>query len=331
MIGIVVDGFGISHEPVLSFLSRARPRFTVVLNEKEKLANPAQQFTQVIFRNVNDDNLFNDPAFDAKHFTHNLAFGLTANVGLYLGNEPGDHNLPLLIEKTCDAMEVCIELNRSAFLFNFAVFHPPDSFYEVLRNHERFNRLYSRGNFWICGHEYFPSTIAQGLQDGAILRPLWFRLAQHYRIAFSEWGYARGYAPHAGWQGRISEDEYIRQLEIYVNNPDFKQHKFPFTVFIWNQWHDFEIMNAIKFQEKMIQLNKESIDMYKLTHLSWFIWNYRSGRGTQFSKLGSIDIRTTPIELLDLQAGWYKVNIPSQGISGVYMSQYGGEVGFTKV
>lgn len=328
-VGIVADGFGISHQPTLDFLNKSRSNFSVIINEKEKLANPATMFTRSVFRNVNDDNVFNDPAFDARHFVHNLAFGLHPAVALHLGNEPGYSKT--LIDKTCDGMETCLELNRTAYLFNFAVFHPSDQFYEDIINHERFNTLYHRGNFWICGHEYFSGTIAQGISDGAILRPLWFRLAQQFRVAFTEWGYAKGYDPHAGWKGRISEDEYISQLEIYVHNPDFKRHNFPLAIFSWHNWHDFGIMDSKAIQDAIVRLNIESdAEMHYLTHLTAKAWNYRMGRGTQFPKLGSIDITTTPVELLDLQGGWYKVNIPSKNVHNVYISQFGGEVGFKK-
>lgn len=333
-VSIIMDGFGASHDPMLSFLNRARPDSSIVINEKEKLCNVAAQFTKPFFRNVNDDNLFNRHDFNAREWTHDLAWGLVPKCGLYLGNEPGYS--PTLIEKTCDAMEVCIELNRSAYLFNFAVFHPPDFFYDDLRNHARFNDLYSRGDFFICWHDYYPTTIAQGVSDGAILRPLWFRLAQHYQCAVTEWGYAANYDPHAGWFGRVSEVEYISQLNLYINNPDFKRHNFPIHVFIWNPWHDFEVMYARQFQDNIVQLNTGETDMLRVVApRPGMKFHLRMGKGTQFPSLGIVDLDNMPVQLLEfLDDEFYKLYVPALDKTG-FMYQSGnaslGKLGLRKI
>lgn len=342
MIGIVVDGFGESHAPILQFIHDAKPQFCVILNEKEKLANPASSLTEVCFRWKgtpgweNDDDLFNDPDFDGYGYAHWLAAGLAPGVGLYGGNEPG-YSLRL-IENTCDFMQGCIDLGRPGYLFNFAVFHPPDQFFEDITHHARFNNLYSRGVFFICGHEYFPSSVAQGLQDGAILRPLWFNLAARYRVRFTEWGYARNYDPHAGHVGNMGEAEYISQLEIYVRNPDRQRHGFPFTVFMWNVWNGFEIKNSEDFKRAIIRLNAESggEEMYRLTHKPGITnFHVRTGKGTQFPSLGVINLDTTDVELLSFAAdGYYEINVPSRNIRGwIYQSGNPnlGALGFRRV
>lgn len=319
-VSIIIDGFGISHDKPLAFLERARPLHTIILNEREKLANPAQEFTQVFFRNVNDDNRFNDPNFDARAFTRELFWGLHPKIGGYLGNEPGYS--PTLIEKTCDGMEVCIEQNRPAYLFNFSVFHPSDQFLQDIKDHARFNHLFSSGTFWICGHDYFDESIAQGIQDGAILRPLWFNLEREgYPAAFSEWGYAHQYGAHSGWKRYISQDHYIQQLKVYVNNPDFKRHNFPVHVFMWNVWHDFEVGQALDFQQAVIELNNQKArdDMHIIVGTrAGMRFHVRAGKGTQFSSLGVLDLDNTPVSVLDYDAvnGFYRVHVPSMQITG---------------
>jgi len=341
-ISIIVDGFGISHDKPLAFYSSAHPRHSIVLNEREKLANAAQALTQVFFRFkgqegwADDDDLFNDDGFNGYDYAHWLAQGLAKGVGLYGGNEPS--YTARLIDNTCDFMQACIDMDRPAYLFNFSVFNPPDRFLQDLKAHARFNALFHLGTFWIGLHSYFDESIAQGIQDGAILRELMFNLQREgYPVADTEWGYLKRYDPHAGWLGRITESHYLQQLKLYTNDLNDKGFNFPVHVFMWNRWHDCEVGEALQFQQAIIDLNRKGEDMHLLVgSRSGMQFHVRTGKGVSFASLGVIDLDTTPVSVLDFDAvnGYYRIHVPSRNITGwMYQSgnTYLGRIGLRKV
>jgi hypothetical protein len=266
-IGLNIRGGGFSNEIVASYvLNELKPRSTLVINESKLAAMLVGGVPRLIYRMKDTSGVKDDDGAFSKHSAVTFADALhhlaPPGAWLYGGNEFGSDRLREQDEWSLRFVERCAFHGRKPLIHNNYMQHPLQGAFGWQQLRASTEAAIQAGG-GVGPHLYYYGTIGQERErrprnSFMVLDELRHTFGGDLPIILTEFGYAEGYDPHAGYKGRISEERYADDTAQAANI--CRQFDADLLVYLVSEpnteWEAFNVHEAEVYKRRIAEFNR---------------------------------------------------------------------------